>query len=171
MSAFKLKEGDYVVSVERTTSRTLMVSANGYYVNIDSSEIPTVGPRASGVKGIALKEDYLVGGYSIDSTHEYLTLITNNKTAKRIKISELETHNRAKKGSSLIKKVKSFDYQITKCLLTTARDEVCIIDHRSDVATSTARCRHISTPAHQDDIGRFSVPVLVNADTIKAIVC
>ena len=126
MSAFKLKEGDYVVSVERTTSRTLMISANGYYVNIDSSEIPTVGPRASGVKGIALKEDHLIGGYSIDSTHEYLTLITNNKTAKRIKISELETHNRAKKGSSLIKKVKSFDYQITKCLLTTARDEVCI---------------------------------------------
>ena len=70
-----------------------------------------------------LKDDILVAGLSLDS-NEYLSIFTNNKTAKRVRLSELETHNRAKKGSTLIKKVKSFDYKIIKVLLTDGKDEL-----------------------------------------------
>ena len=121
MLAFKLKDDDEVISVNLSTPRTILVSASGYYVNIDTEEIPVVGPRASGVKGMNLKDDYLVAGLSLE-TQEYLSIFTNNKTAKRIKVSDLERHNRAKKGSILIKKVKSFDYKIIKALLTYGKD-------------------------------------------------
>lgn len=123
ITCFKLKNNDELVSVVRSAERSLLVTANGYYVNILTSEIPVVGARASGVKGIALKEDTLVAGLPL-GTDEYLTILTNNKTAKRLKTSELDTHNRAKKGSTLLKKVKSFNYQIISCFLTNSRAEI-----------------------------------------------
>lgn len=123
MLAFKLKDNDEVIAVNQSKPRTVLISEAGYYVNIDTEEIPVVGARASGVRGINLKDDVLAAGLSLDSS-EYLSIFTNNKTAKRVKVSELETHNRAKKGSTLIKKVKSFDYKIIKALLTDGKDEL-----------------------------------------------
>ena len=123
MLAFKLKDDDEVIAVNSSKSRTILVSEAGYYVNIDTEEIPVVGARASGVKGMNLKDDILVAGLSLNS-NEYLSIFTNNKTAKRVKVIDLETHNRAKKGSTLIKKVKSFDYKIIKVLLTDGKDEL-----------------------------------------------
>ncbi len=123
MLAFKLKDNDEVIAVNQSKPRTVLISEAGYYVNIDTEEIPVVGARASGVRGMNLKDDDLAAGLSLDSS-EYLSIFTNNKTAKRVKVSELETHNRAKKGSTLIKKVKSFDYKIIKALLTDGKDEL-----------------------------------------------
>ena len=123
MLAFKLKDNDEVIAVNQSKPRTVLISEAGYYVNIDTEEIPVVGARASGVRGMNLKDDVLAAGLSLDSS-EYLSIFTNNKTAKRVKVSELDTHNRAKKGSTLIKKVKSFDYKIIKALLTDGKDEL-----------------------------------------------
>lgn len=123
MLAFKLKDNDEVIAVNQSKPRTVLISEAGYYVNIDTEEIPVVGARASGVRGMNLKDDVLAAGLSLDSS-EYLSIFTNNRTAKRVKVSELETHNRAKKGSTLIKKVKSFDYKIIKALLTDGKDEL-----------------------------------------------
>ena len=123
MLAFKLKDNDEVIAVNQSKPRTVLISEAGYYVNIDTEEIPVVGARASGVRGMNLKDDVLAAGLSLDSS-EYLSIFTNNRTAKRVKVSELETHNRAKKGSTLIKKVKSFDYKIIKVLLTDGKDEL-----------------------------------------------
>lgn len=123
MLAFKLKDNDEVIVVNQSKPRTVLISEAGYYVNIDTEEIPVVGARASGVRGMNLKDDVLAAGLSLDSS-EYLSIFTNNKTAKRVKVSELEIHNRAKKGSTLIKKVKSFDYKIIKALLTDGKDEL-----------------------------------------------
>lgn len=123
MLAFKLKGNDEVIAVNQSKPRTVLISEAGYYVNIDTEEILVVGARASGVRGMNLKDDVLAAGLSLDSS-EYLSIFTNNRTAKRVKVSELETHNRAKKGSTLIKKVKSFDYKIIKALLTDGKDEL-----------------------------------------------
>lgn len=123
MLAFKLKDNDEVIAVNQSKPRTVLISEAGYYVNIDTEEILVVGARASGVRGMNLKDDVLAAGLSLDSS-EYLSIFTNNRTAKRVKVSELETHNRAKKGSTLIKKVKSFDYKIIKALLTDGKDEL-----------------------------------------------
>ncbi len=127
MLAFKLKDKDEVISVKRTRPNTLFVTRSGKYLNIKSDEISVVGARASGVKGIGLTDDEVVCGLPYDDTKEYLTVVTNKKTAKRVKISDLELHNRAKKGSNLIKKVKSNDYQILTCLLTNSKDNLSLI--------------------------------------------
>ena len=116
INAMKLKDGDELVSVVKDYGRAIFVTNNGYYLNINSEEIPIVGAKASGVKGINLKEDTLVTCISPRDNVEYLTIITNRNTAKRIKLTDLEEMTRAKKGSTLIKRVKSTPYSVVNVL-------------------------------------------------------
>ncbi|MCM1053145.1 MAG: DNA topoisomerase IV subunit A [Ruminococcus sp.] len=122
MTVMKLKENDELISVSIDLGNILMITNNGYYLNYKSEELPIVGSKASGVKGISLKDDTLNSMFSYNDNTEYITLFTDNKTAKRVKISELDTHSRAKKGSTIIKKTKTVTYKILKAMGTNSRD-------------------------------------------------
>ncbi len=126
INAMKLKDDDELVSVVKDNGRAIFVTETGYYLNINSEEIPLVGAKASGVKGINVKEDIVVTCLSPETYDEYITIFTNKNTSKRIKISELDTMTRAKKGSTLIKKVKSTNYKITNAISVNNRDIVSI---------------------------------------------
>ena len=126
LTAIKLKDNDELVNVCASEAKTMMVSKNGYYLQINTEEIPVVGPKASGVKGINLKDDELVSGFAIKASDEYVDVITENKTAKRIKISDLELMSRAKRGNLLIKKTKTVTYLVKKAFATEARDVICL---------------------------------------------
>lgn len=122
MTAMKMKEDDSLIDVKKDLGHILLVTENGYYLNYASEEVPLVGTKASGVKGINLKDDVVKNMVSYNDRYEYITIFTDNKTAKRIKLSDLETHSRAKKGSLLIKKTKTVTYKILNALLTSSRD-------------------------------------------------
>ncbi len=124
MVAMKLKSDDELVNVEIDTGNIVLVSENGYYLNFKSEELPIVGAKASGVKGINLKDDILVSLTTYNEKQEYITLFTDNKTAKRIKITDLESHSRAKKGSTILKKTKTVTYKVLSAFATSARDLV-----------------------------------------------
>ena len=126
MTAIKLKDDDELVSVSYSNTDTIIITNNGYYLRYATSEIPLMGPKASGVKGIKLTDDYVIYGanYSIDD--EYITVFTNNNTSKRIKLSELKELTRAKKGSMLIKKNKTVEYKIVNAYITNAKDTIII---------------------------------------------
>ncbi len=108
--AIKLKENDELLSASVLENETLLVTKNGYYLRYLSNEIPTIGPKAAGVKAINLKDDYLISSYQLNSDYEYLNILTNNNTVKRIKIEELNVLSRAKKGNMLFKKPKTKEY-------------------------------------------------------------
>lgn len=124
INAIKLKAGDELISAVKDNGRAIFVSSNGYYINIDSNEIPIVGAKASGVKGINLKDDVLVSLISPEEGQDYLTIFTDQNTTKRIKMSDLDTSSRAKKGSTLIKKVKSKPYKVVKAATVSNKDLV-----------------------------------------------
>ena len=126
LTAIKLKEQDELVSVCYSGEDVIIVTKNGYYLRYNNSEIPVVGVKASGVKGINLSDDVVVSGNVVNPTSEYLDVFTNNNTGKRIKISELKTLSRAKKGNTLIKKNKTVTYEITYAYVTSARDTIII---------------------------------------------
>jgi len=125
MAAIKLKDDDLVVDVMIEKKDVLLFSKLGYCVRFDSSEIPLTGIRSAGVKGMNLKDDELVSAVSIDS-EDYIDLFTSQKTAKRIKVSEIDNTGRAKRGSAVMKKVKSVSYEIIKALSMDARDIVLL---------------------------------------------
>lgn len=125
MAAIKLKEDDEVVDVFVSQENVVLVSNNGYYVKFNTSEIPLTGVKSSGVKGMNLKEGSVASALSYKEA-EYIDIFTNNKTAKRIKASDLEETGRAKRGNALMKKVKSVTYEIIKAMDTEARDIVLL---------------------------------------------
>jgi len=124
INAMRLKDGDELVSVVKDNSRAIFITKSGHYANFSSSEIPIVGAKAAGVKGINVKEDEVVACLSPKEEDEYIALFTNKSTAKRLKLSDLDTTTRAKKGSSLIKKVKSTNYEITEALAISTHDTI-----------------------------------------------
>lgn len=126
MTAFKLKENDEVVSVFLEKKEVICISKTGYFLRFNSSEIPLVGIKASGVKAINLKDDEVISGVVIDETDEYLNIFTNLRTAKRVKISDLEITSRAKKGSRIMKKVKTNDYNVLSAYVTNGKSLICI---------------------------------------------
>lgn len=126
INAIKLKDNDEVVSVIKDNGRAIFITKSGYYLNTASNEIPIVGAKASGVIGIKLKDDEVVTCISPSPYDEYLTIFTNKNTSKRIKISDLEEMTRAKKGSTLIKKVKSTNYTITNALSLNNHDTISL---------------------------------------------
>lgn len=125
MAAIKLKEEDAVVDVFNVQENVVLVSSNGYYVKFNASEIPLTGVKSSGVKGMNLKEGSVASALSYNEA-EYIDIFTSNKTAKRIKTSDLEETGRAKRGNALMKKVKSVNYEIIKAMDTDARDIVLL---------------------------------------------
>lgn len=129
MMAIKLKNDDELVNVTTAKEDTLFVTHNGFYLRFKTSEIPVVGLKASGVKGINLKDDYVIYGADIKEEDEYLNIFTNMHTGKRIKLSELALISRAKKGNMLFKKAKTKDYKLDYAYLTNSKDvNLCKID-------------------------------------------
>ena len=129
MMAIKLKNDDELVNVTTAKEDTLFVTHNGYYLRFKTREIPLVGVKASGVKGINLKDDYVIYGASIKEEDEYLNVFTNLATGKRIKLNDLSLITRAKKGNMLFKKAKTKDYKIDYAYLTNSKDvNLCKFD-------------------------------------------
>ena len=124
ISAIKLKEKDEVIDTFIESDTIALFTKNGYYVNFLSSEVPLTGIRSSGVKGISLKEDEVVSGIAL--TSDYIDVFTNNKTAKRVKILDLTVTGRSKRGSQVLKKVKSTNYEVMKVLSASSKDVILV---------------------------------------------
>ena len=125
-TAIKLKGDDEVVNVSITKPNVLIVTKTGYYLNYKSSEIPVSGPKTSGVKGINLKDDEVISGVTYYDEDEYIDIFTNQGTAKRIKLKDLNTLSRAKRGTTLIKKVKTTNYELLSAFITNSKDTIGI---------------------------------------------
>jgi len=118
----KLKDGDRVVNAFLDAEEMIIATKNGYSLRFRTEEIPLSGVKTGGVKGIGLKDDdEVIGSQGIRPNHEYLCVFTDNKTSKRIKLSDIEPSNRAKRGSMIIKKVKSTVYHLESALLCDAK--------------------------------------------------
>ena len=72
-TSMKLKSGDELVSVELLKEKNILITKTGYYLNYNVDEIPVAGVKASGVKGINLKDDELICGLPFNGSDEYLT--------------------------------------------------------------------------------------------------
>ena len=133
MSAIKLKDGDKVVDASIEKDNMLMASRDGFYCLFDKSEVPISGVKTSGVKGINLKgDDVLVTGTTMSLDDEYLLILTNSKTGKRLKIIDLLKSGRAKRGNPLFKKTKTVTYQLLDAFTVNSKDTI-ILKNDTDI--------------------------------------
>lgn len=118
ISSIKLKDNDEVVSVDMSNDPfTFIVTKSGYALTYKTDEIPVVGVKAGGVKAITLKNDEVISGILYNEHSEYLTIITDKKTAKRIKLQEFELTSRARRGVQVVREVKTNPYAIMKAFI------------------------------------------------------
>ena len=125
-SCMKLKEDDEVISVIREDYDTIFMTTNsGYGLSFKTSDIPEVGVKASGVKGMKLKDDYIVSVNNFSyTTHEYISIITTKGTGKRVRLSEFDLSTRTRRGVQVIREVKSNPYVILKTFISDSRNYI-----------------------------------------------
>lgn len=117
MSCMKLKNEDKLVGVSKNNgSDVIITTKNGYALRYKLEEVSLVGIKASGVKAISLKNDYVVS-FNVFDNADYIIVITENGTGKRVKLTEFEVTSRARKGVLLVRDVKTNPYRILKTFI------------------------------------------------------
>ena len=119
----KLRDDDAVIDAFLLKEQEIFIStANAYGLWFDSSEIPVVGLKTSGVKSINLKDDKVVSvsNFNKEDT-EYISIITEKGTGKRVKLSEFDKSSRAKRGLMILREVKTNPYRVIKSFTINAK--------------------------------------------------
>ena len=125
--SMKLKEDDLVVDVtENSGDKAFVVTNLGYALNFSVDEIPVTGLRTGGVKSIGLKDDFVVSGMIYHNDVEYLTIVTDKSTGKRIKLSEFEVMNRARRGIRIIRDIKTNPYHIKAAFIISYKESIIL---------------------------------------------
>ncbi len=128
INMMKLKNNDRVVSVSYSKEQNvLVVTKKGYGLWYDIAEVTPVGIKAAGVKSINLKEDTVVSGLLFNGNTEYLSIIMDKGTAKRLRLSELEKSSRANRGLLLMKEIKSNPSKIVKVYALPTKNEITVV--------------------------------------------
>jgi topoisomerase-4 subunit A len=117
LMAINVKGDDEVVSVMRTSgnSRILLGTKAGYVLLYNEEEINVVGPRAAGVKGINLKDDdVVIGAETFITQHEetQAIFVTQRGAVKKMNLKEVEQTSRAKRGTMILRTVKSNPHKL-----------------------------------------------------------
>ncbi|UOE74673.1 DNA topoisomerase IV subunit A [Parageobacillus thermoglucosidasius] len=129
--AINVKEGDEVIHVHATDGQQslLLITNQGYGLWFDEAEISMVGVRATGVKGINLKEgDHVVSAHPIVAEGEqYLVIVTQRGAIKKMPLSEFTKTSRAKRGVVMLRELKTNPHRIVASVLTDKNEEMLFI--------------------------------------------
>ena len=127
-SCMKLKDDDLLIDAFVEEKNTLFLTTDsGYGLSFATEEVPVVGVKAAGVKAMKLKDDHLVSINQFDPTEaEYLSVITDKGTGKRVHLNEFELSTRARRGLLVIREVKSNPYHIIKTFITDSKNYIGI---------------------------------------------
>ena len=123
-SCMKLKDNDELIAVIPEDYDTIFMTTNtGYGLSFKTEEIPLVGAKASGVKGMKLKDDYVVSVNNFDyNKHEFISIITNKGTGKRVRLNEFELSTRTRRGVLVLREVKSNPYKVIKTFIEDSKN-------------------------------------------------
>ena len=154
ISMIKLKDDDRVESISTDDYTDVFVATrDGYGLWYDISEVSVVGIRASGVKSIKLKNDEVVCGVLFDSNQEYISIIMDKGTAKRLKLSEISKTTRGNRGILLMKEIKSNPSKIVNCYILPCKQEINVVSTKE---TKKIKLNEISIMDRQSN-GSFIV--------------
>ena len=126
INCMKLKEDDRLIQVCLEEKDCVFVTTkNGFGLSFKTEEIPVSGVKAGGVKAINLKEDEVVSVNNFNyEEDEYISIITDKNTGKRIKLSEFELSTRTRKGLLVIREVKSNPHKVLKAFIEDSKEHL-----------------------------------------------
>ncbi len=137
MTIFKLKDNDELISASLNDGDVYIITKNGYALKFTKEEIPVVGLKTSGVKGIKLTSDEVTSAFITNQTHEYINIFTNMNTAKRIKLTDIEFSKRSLKGENILKSPKSKKYDVIKSYAGNSKTNFGLIQDETKIIKSS----------------------------------
>ena len=127
LTCMKLKEDDMLVSVSNSSKPEIFITTHlGYGLRFLINEVAPTGIKSAGIKAINIKDDFVVSANMFDESDEYISVITSKSTGKRVRLSEFETMNRARKGTLIIRDVKTNPYYILKTFILNHKDSLVL---------------------------------------------
>ena len=138
-SCMKLKDNDEVISALIEDYDTIFLTTNtGYGLSFKTEEIPVIGVKAAGVKAMKLKDDYLVSVNNFSyNTHEFIGIITNKGTGKRVRLTEFELSTRTRRGIQVLREVKSNPYYVVKTFIDDSKKHIGLKNGTIDIVKLT----------------------------------
>ncbi len=131
LTCMKLKGDDELLQAIMSPKKEVFITTRrGYGLWYGIDEVPVTGIKAGGVKAIALKDDQVVSAHLFQQTCEYLTVITEKNTAKRIKLSEFDKTARARRGIIVVRDVKTNPYYILKTFMISNKELLVMMDDK-----------------------------------------
>ena len=85
-----------------------------------------------------LKDDYLVSINNFSySTHEFISIITNKGTGKRVRLTEFELSTRTRRGIQVLREVKSNPYYVVKTFIEDSKKHIGLKNGTIDIIKLT----------------------------------
>ncbi|WP_377888927.1 DNA topoisomerase IV subunit A [Alkalihalobacillus sp. R86527] len=139
LMALKLKKEDELIDVYVTNGKNevFIATHTGYGLRFKEEDVNVVGQRASGVKGINLKDDdFVVSGIVFDSTVKNdLFLLTHRGAVKKMPLSEFDLTSRAKRGVVMLRELKSNPHRVIGVTTVTKGDEIIVRTQKGEPVT------------------------------------
>ena len=100
IGAINLREGDSLASVSLIKDESIvLITANGYMLKCNSSDISATSRMTAGVKGINLGEDdYVVASLPLRDANDSLAIFSEHGFGKKLAPTEMMTQKRGGKG-------------------------------------------------------------------------
>lgn len=133
INMMKLKGDDQVIEVSYSTGNdVLVVTRKGYGLWYKVSEINPVGIKASGVKSINLRDDEVVSGIIFDKVHDFITILTDKGTGKRMRFTEIDMGTRGNRGLMFMKEIKSNPSHVVHVYVEDVKSVIHVVTDKYD---------------------------------------
>ena len=133
INMMKLKKDDMVIDVSYSVdNNVLVVTKKGYGLWYKVSEINPVGIKASGVKSIGLRDDEVVSATIFGDDMEFITIITDKGTGKRMRFNEISMGTRGNRGLMFMKEIKSNPSKIVKVYVEDTKSNIHVVSDKED---------------------------------------
>lgn len=131
-----LKKDDLVVSViiNDLSEDVLLLSKQGYALRYALENVSPTSIRSAGIKAMRLVDDELAAAVACETfTDDYLYLVLEDGSTKRMKIAEIEIGNRATKGTLLLKQKKNNPTYLLDAYVISQNEDIFIFDANHEV--------------------------------------
>ena len=135
VNMMKLKDKDEVINVTYSTNNNvLVVTKKGYGLWYRTSEINPVGIKASGVKSINLRDDEVVSSLLFKGDEDFITILMDKGTGKRLRFSEIDMGTRGNRGLMFMKEIKSNPSKVINAYVEDNKRVVHVVTNKYDKA-------------------------------------
>lgn len=140
--AINVKNGDELIDVHETDGKAelFLTSYLGYGLRFTEEEVPLVGARAAGVKGMNLKDgDFVTSGNIIsNSNEESIVIVTQRGSIKKMKLTEFDLTSRAKRGVVMLRELKSNPHRVVGAVLVREDDDITVQSEKGQLESTKA---------------------------------